>query len=188
MLHLTLASNSNIWLDVAASHHIDPRITSYVRAYPKHLNTFNPDSQGAEKTYACERTWYMADKLLKTDLDLDDQDISIPLLAGTLGEGVARTFRAHTKIFKELPEYNQIVKAPLTTTVPVEISHLWALAGSISHQAVEKDMDPVMDYIARMAKEYQVVSLREMGRRNIELLSHPRLSEWMIDNGQEFFA
>ena len=187
MLHLTLASNAPIWLDVASKDNIDPKITSYVRAYPKHLNTFNPDAQGAEKTYACERTWYMANKLLNTDLDLDDNEVAVPLLAGTLGEGVARTFRAHTKIFKELPEYRQIVKSPLTTIVPTEISHLWALAGSISHQAVSDDMDSVMDYTARLPKEYQVVCLREMGRRNIELLSHPKMAEWQIENGKEFF-
>jgi hypothetical protein len=187
MLHLTMRSDADCWLPIAARYGIDPRITSFVRFMPKYLNNFNPSKQGDDHTFACERTWFFVDKLLKVGLDINCYEAGLPLLAGTVGEGVARAFVGHVKVYQSLPEIAEICANPMGTPVPVEPGHLWAMGGSIAHHISDQNVKPLMDYLERFPKEYQVVTVREMAQRNVEVFSIPRVADWLLKNGVDMF-
>lgn len=187
MVHVTMRSDPDCWLPIAAKHGIDPRITSFVRFMPKYLNNFNPSKQGDDHTFACERTWFFADRLLKAGLDIDDREAGLPLLAGTVGEGVARTFIGHVKVYQSLPDIAEICRNPMTTPVPTEPGHLWAMGGSIAHNVTDTTVKPLMDYLDRFPKEFQVVTVREMAQRNVEVFQIPRVADWLLKNGVDMF-
>jgi hypothetical protein len=189
MTHLTLVSDPDPWLDIATKAQIDPRITSFIRYKPGLLNNFDPLNQGAEKTYACERTWFFANDYIKAGLDLDDREVALPLLAGTVGQGVAREFLGHAKMYSgELPSMADIIRDPKNAKLPTAPGHVWGLCGMLAHNARDSNLDPLMQYMARIPLEFQSISLREMGRRNIELFQHPLLADWMLENGADLFA
>lgn len=174
LAHLELMTDVNQWLDWAYENGIHRFITSYIKFKPGNLYAFSPDH--TDKTYACSRTWEFANRVLEV-AGTDDKDL-LPMLAGVLSEGVAREFVGFTKIDNDLPKISQIVQSPDSVRVPDEPSVLFALTGSISHHADKTNLEPLITYVKRLPKEFQVVALRETVRRRKELVGHPAMQEW----------
>ena len=175
LAHLELITDVNQWLDWAYENGIHRFITSYIKFKPGNLYAFSPDH--TDKTYACSRTWEFANRVLEVT-GADDKDL-LPMLAGVLSEGVAREFVGFTKIDNDLPKISQIVQSPNSVRVPDEPSVLFALTGSISHHADKTNLAPLITYVKRLPKEFQVVALRETVRRNKELVGHPAMQVWV---------
>ena len=150
---------------------------------PSQLYTFTPDH--TDKTYACPRTWAFSDRILKV-AEFSDPTL-LPLLAGTISEGVAREFMGFCKIHENLPKLESILKNPTGITVPDEPSILFALTGSLSHHITEDSTDAVLTYVQRMPIEFQVICIRETIHRNRKLLGHPAVQKWVAQNAMEMF-
>jgi hypothetical protein len=177
LIHLELTLDYKEWLNWFYEFDGDHRISDFIKFKPQSLYTFQPDH--TDKTYACPRTWEFASRLLSvTD---DDDPERLPLLAGTLSEGVAREFITFCKIYDTLPKMSKIQADPLGTPVPQEPSVLYALTGSIAQNAEKENADSLMTYLGRLPLEFQIVSVREIVRRKKELLAHPALQKW-VDN------
>ena len=183
LVHLELVVDVKEWLDWAASHNIDHRITSYINFKPGSLYTFKPDH--TDNTYAAPRTWEFANRVLQVT-EADSPDL-LPMLAGTISEGVAREFMGFCKIFADLPTIPEIMAMPEATRVPVEPSILFALTGSISHNANKENFSTLMVFVARLPVEFQVVCLRETVRRNKSLVAHPAVQKWIAASAAELF-
>lgn len=183
LVHMELVTDAKEWVEWAAKAGVDHRITSYINFKPSSLYTFTPDH--TDKTYASPRTWEFAHRLLQVS-DLEDRNF-LPMLAGTLSEGVAREFLGFCKIHQNLPKLETILANPDTVSVPSEPSILFALTGSLSHHATEETLGRLMQYIKRMPIEFQVVCIRETVHRNRELLRHAALQEWITRNATEWF-
>ena len=184
LVHLELAIDPAEWTDNwAAANGIDHRITDYIRFKPGQLFTFSPDH--TDKTYACLRTWEFANRVLKVT---DDQSPDrLPMLAGTLSEGVAREFMTFMKIYDELPKPAQIVMSPESIAVPKEPSILFALTGSLSQNATRDNFGQLVKFIHRLPVEFQVVTMKETIRRNKSLLTHPAVQKWISDSAASLF-
>lgn len=183
LVHLELVVDHKEWLDWATTHDIDYRITGYINFKPGQLYTFQADH--TDTTYACPRTWEFASRIMAI-VDTSSKEF-LPMLAGAISEGVAREFVTFCKIYKELPTISQIVANPKITTVPGEPSVLYALTGSISHNADAANMAALIEFIERMPIEFQVVCLRELLRRKPELKTHAALRPWIARTANELF-
>lgn len=182
LVHLELVVNHEQWCDWAMKHGIDHWITDYIKFKPGNLYTFSPDH--TDKTYACPRTWEFANRLMPS---FDQKDLILPLLAGTLSEGVAREFITFCKIYESLPKPEDLIKDPHGAKVPDEPSVLFAITGSIAHRTNPDTVSKLMPYIQRLPAEFQVVTLREVIRRDKQMLSHPTVQEWASKNSKAFF-
>lgn len=183
LIHMELVSEMGPWLDWAYENKIDHRITSFIKFKPGNLYTFSPDH--TDVTYACNRTWEFANRLM---LVTDDNDPDrLPLLAGALSEGMAREFTGFCKIDQDLPKIPQIVASPDTIKVPEEPSILFALTGSIGHNASKDNLEQLLKFVKRLPSEFQVVTLRETVRRNKPLREHPAMRDWIKESAQALF-
>lgn len=183
MVHLELVVDTNEWLEWASSNGINHRITSYVRFMPGNLYTFRPDH--TDHTYGCPRTWEFSSRVLSV-VDETSADF-LPMLVGTLGEGLAREFVGFCSIYSNLPKLEDIVKAPESTKVPDEPSIRFALTGSISHNATKENFGSLIRYIKRLPVEFQVICLRETIRRNKAMLSHPAITQWIAESSTALY-
>lgn len=183
MVHLELVVDFKEWIDWANTHDINHKITSYINFTPGKLYTFNADH--TDKTYACPRTWEFASRILNT-ADEGSKDL-LPLLAGALSEGVAREFLGFCRVYESLPTLAQIVLSPDTIKVPGEPSILFALTGSIAHNANMDNFTQLMKFVERLPVEFQVVCLRESVRRNPTLKAHPAVLAWIRKSAAELF-
>jgi hypothetical protein len=185
LAHIELELDHKEWIDWATTYSIDHRITDYIGDRSDNLYTFKPDH--TDKTYACPRTWEFANRLLtKGKLDLDS-DLALPALAGDISEGVAREFIAHCQIYKDLPKMGAIEAGPDKIPVPDEPSVLYALTGTISVNTTDKNIEPVLKYVSRLPKEFQVATLRATVRRNKPLMQHKAVQQWLEKEAIELF-
>lgn len=183
LVHLDLTVDMDQWIDWATEHQIDHRITDFVKFKPDQLYTFRADH--TDHTYACPRTWEFANRLM-TDQDLFDP-IMVPVLSGTISEGVAREFITFCRIYQDLPTIPQIMARPKELVVPEEPSILFALTGTLAHHINTTNATALMQFIDRLPMEFQVVCLRETVRRHRELISHVALQSWIQRWARELF-
>lgn len=183
MVHLELVVDHKEWLVWAADHGINHKITSYINFKPGNLYTFSPDH--TDKTYSCPRTWEFASRILNV-AEEGSKDL-LPMLAGAISEGVAREFLGFCKVYENLPTVAQIVVSPGTIKVPGEPSILFALSGSIAHNATKENFAQLMKFVERIPVEFQVVCLRETLRRNAALKAHPAVLVWISKSAAELF-
>ena len=184
LVHLELVSDVVEFTDWCAANNVDHRISDYVRFKPGNLYSFSPDH--TDHTYACGRTWEFANRILGVTTGLDDPDL-LPMLTGAISEGVAREFIGFCKIYESLPKPREIEMSPETVKVPTEPSILFALTGSISHNANKDNFSQFMKFVNRLPVEFQVVTLRETVRRNISMMGHPAVQKWVNEMGTSLF-
>jgi hypothetical protein len=177
LVHVELQPNTDDWLEWAQSNGVDYRISAYISWKPTCLQMFDPDH--SDKTFACPRTWMMASALIKP-WDTISQTDAI-LLGGTLSEGVAREFAAFTKIFDQLPDPKQIVLSPSTATVPTGPSTLYALSAVIAENTNKETVTPFLEYLERIPKEFQIITVREMARRYPLVETNPKFISKLVE-------
>lgn len=183
LVHLELAVDVEQWIEWATTHDIDHRITSYIKYKPGNLYRFNPDHD--DKTYASPRTWEFCSRIIK-DVEKIERDL-MPLLAGTVSEGVAREFYGYCQIYRQLLTVPQIVADPTGVHVPSEPDVLYALTGTIAHNATEGNIANLMQFVQRVPVEFQVTCLREIVRRKKPLLQNKAVQDWVTRNATELF-
>ena len=182
MVHLKLNADSQVWVDWAVTHGIDYRITSFINFKPSLLYNFDPDH--SDMTYASPRTWEFANRLIK-DVSSLKPFTYLPLLSGTVGEGPARELLAFCRIHDQLPKMSEIKARPEEVPVSQEPSILYALSGALASHADKNNIEGLMKFINRMPPEFQVVTLREMIKRNREILDLPAIQQWASKNAKE---
>lgn len=183
MAHLELVVDPEEFTNWASSNGIDHRISDYIKFKPGQVYTFKPDH--TDKTYACPRTWEFASRVMK--VTEDTPKMRLPMLAATLSEGVAREFVTFCKIYDDLPKLAQIISTPEAVRVPQEPSILFALTGSLAHNATTDNFGAVMKFIQRMPVEFQVVTMRETIRRNKSMMSHAAVQKWISDSAVKLY-
>jgi len=183
LLHLELIVDPGEWTDWAAASGLDHRISDFIKFKPGQLFTFTPDH--TDKTYACPRTWEFANRILKITEDASAD--RLPLLAGTISEGVAREFIGFCKIYQELPKTAEIMASPDSVAVPTEPSILYALTGSLSHNMSTDNCTQLLKYVSRIPVEFQVVCLRETVKRNKPILTNPAIQKWISESAATLF-
>ena len=183
MLHLEVVVDVQEWLDWAAANLKNHSIPDYVKFKPGNIYTFSADH--TDDTYACPRTYEFADRLVTTE-GMGSQDI-LPLLAGTLSEGIAREYIQFCKIYDRLLKPEQIAADPMGVTVPSEPSILWALTGSISHNITEANAKPMVTFISRMSHEMQMITMREVVRKHKHLKKNQYVAKWVAESSMALF-
>lgn len=184
LVHLELIADAKEWDEWAVANGINHHITSYIKFKPPQLHTFSPDH--TDTNYACPRTWEFTSRILK-ELEDDPHNDLLPLLSGTLGEGVAREFLTYRKIYKTLLKPEQIIANPTGVKVPEEPSILFALTGSIADNMNSSNGDALMEFVKRLPVEFQVVCIREVVRRNKKMLAHRSLQKWREESAATLF-
>lgn len=183
MAHIELVVDSQEWTEWAAENDVDHRISDYIKFKPGQLYTFSPDH--TDKTYACPRTWEFANRVMKVTQDAPE--LRLRMLSSTLSEGVAREFITFCKIYDDLPKPQQIISMPEAIPVPREPSILFALTGTIAHNANPDNFGQLMKFIQRLPVEFQVVSMRETIRRNKTMMSHSAVQKWVSESAASLF-
>jgi len=171
LVHMELHVDHKDWLEWAQSNDIDYRITAYINFRPSCLQKFDPDH--SDRTFACPRTWEFTSRLISL-WDGEIPSSKINLLAGTLSEGVAREFVNFSKVFLDLPTVSSIASNPSVAHLPEEPSTLYAMSAVLADNITQDTVTPFLEYVDRMPKEFQIITIREMSRRYPEIETSPR--------------
>jgi hypothetical protein len=179
LAHIHLSKDtSKEWLDWATKNHIDYRITAFINYRPDALNKFKPDH--TEYTFPCQRTWEFASRLIVNDASLTKQHM--PLIAGVIGQGMAYEFIGFTEVFNQLPSIQDILSNPTGTTVPTDISSIFATAGLLANHANNANAQPIMTYASRLPNEFTMLAMMDACARNPKFAYNEFVQEWVRNN------
>ena len=184
LIHIELDCNDyKAWLLWAAENQIDYRIQAFINFRPEYLNQFDPNHH--DSTFACQRTWAFLSNLIKKYDPLPPE--KLPLLAGTVSEGMAREFLGFCDNFKDLVPIPEVIAHPDTAKVPEEPSAMYAMAGCIGNHLTVQNGTALMQYMGRLHIEHQVAALQMALRRDRTLTASPAVQAWISKNANRLF-
>lgn len=181
LCHISVKSDFASWIGWAEIFGIDHRIRSYLNFSKKSLNTFNREETD-EPTYACERTWEKVHNVITHSRFKVRNKLSLHKLAGVIGQGKAREFLGYLKIFPDLPKIEEIKAAPNTTPVPERPDTLYAMTGQLAGEASYDNIDSLVTYLERFPKEFQVLGLKEIIKKDPGFTTTDAISTWITEN------
>lgn len=183
LIHLYIHVNPDKQIKYAAENNWDHRVVSFMAFRPDLIHNFNPDSE--DDTFSCPRTLEFLSKLVKK---VDKVDLStLPLFAGTVGQGVAHDFVSFCEYYEDLPTKEEIVKNPEGVKLSEDSPGIaWAASGLVAHNINEKNAKPFLTFLRRLHPDMQIVAMRQATTRCPELTYNEHFIDWASENAEEF--
>ena len=157
LIHFELEADKKDWIDWALQNDIDNRIIAFIEYQPSKLHSFKPDHQ--DKTFASPRTWEFASRLIKNE-DVTDSDL--PLISGTISEGVAVEFIKFCDVYQKLPKINEILIEPENYNIPTDMGVKYATIIHLMEHTNGSNIGNVTKYINRFSPEFQVIYYKNL--------------------------
>jgi hypothetical protein len=184
LINLSVAPDMAHWLKWAQAGNIRSLITSYLEWKPDAFYTF--DAKNPDQPFACPRSWTFVNKLL--DVWNGNPVGKLAPIAGCVN-AIAHEFIAFAAMRKDLPKKSEVLANP--SGAPVPGSHnpgpLFALSGAVGDWFTVDNADKMMVYIERMPAAFQIVTMRNITRRNgMAVLGQKDVSAWMKKNAADF--
>lgn len=176
LIHLQIRADLDDFIEYAYSKNFSTYIINFLQFKPDALYTFKPDHD--DVTYACNRTWEFADKILKVNSDFKDPLLRT-ILSGTISSGIAAEFIGFCTL--KIPHVSDILKSPETFEIPKEPSITFALLGHLYEHTTKANFDDIYKYVHRMGREFQFIYIKSIVKRKPEFRDHPVVENWITE-------
>lgn len=164
------------WITWAFENNVKPEVISFLRFRPNLLNDFKSENE----VNPTPRSWAEG---VSADLGVVDHKLEYEVIKGSVGEGAATEFLAYIKIFRNLPDLDEVLKKPEKASVPKDPATQYALIGALVHRTNETLIDPITRYIRRMPKEFQVYYMKDASKKCPEIKDTSAFVDWAIKEG-----
>src|SRR3954447_4944393 len=157
-VHLDLEVSHDDWHDWAVQANVAPEVRSFLRYRPALLFAFDPSTNA--RSFPTPRSWEFVSQVLPHT----PTELLHPVVAGCVGEGPAAEFVGFVRIYKDLPDPDQVLASPGTTSVPREPAVLYALCGALverCRKVSQKVLTAFVQYTGRMPDEFGVLAMRD---------------------------
>lgn len=179
-LHLDVDVSNDDWQSWAAQAGVAAEVRSFLRFRPALLHQF-PDASA--RSFPCPRSWEFVGRIVSAAR----ADMLHPVVAGCVGDGAATEFVAFVQVWRSLPDIDQILTSPTSTTVPTEPAVCYALCGAVAERcrkASPDQLSAVAQYVGRLPKEYQIVAMRDCIAANKQIIQRPEGAAWVKANAK----
>jgi len=154
-------------------NNVPPVIRAFAKFRPAALESFDPQLE----VNCTPRSMVMASEVI----DAPDA-LMYELLAGTVGEGVAAELRGFTKIWKELPTIEDIMKSPGTLSVPEKPDVRFGVSTMLSASATADNFGKILKYMLRMPSEFTAAFVKDALRTDPEISSTKEFEQFLKDH------
>ena len=182
--HLDMEVSKDDWQEWAVLNGVAPEVRAFINFRPDKLHSFRPDS--GDRAFASPRSWEKMSKILSAGLP----DALLPeAAAGCVGTGPAAEFIGFVRTYRDLPDIDEVLANPSTTSVPEEPSVVYALCGALSER-LRNDNSLAGNYAiyaARMGAAYATVAFTDGFAICPGMMRDPAAMEWCKDHRELFF-
>jgi hypothetical protein len=187
---VNLDVNNDDWCEWAIGANIHESVIAFLRFRPGLLNEFEQGNKTKEAkgkarnmreatAFATPRTWQIMSEFVTDGIE---PEIEYETYIGIIGEAAAAEFVGFQKYYRSLPNLDQVLMNPKTSKVPTEPATLYALATGLAARATLDNMERVVQYIERVPKEFQVLTIRDCTLRNQDLAFTKAFNNWSVQN------
>jgi hypothetical protein len=114
-------------------------------------------------------------------------DAEFESFKGAVGEGAAAEFVGFMRIWRKLPNIDNLLLNPTAGDVPTDPATLYAIAGSIAERATEGNFERVCTYSERMPPEFSVLTISYACRKNPDLANTQAFIKWSLKHQDVLF-
>ena len=176
-VHLNMEVDTQDWIEWAYSQKIDESIIAYINYKPNNL--FNFDAKSYKKSFATPRSWSYVDQIIKTNID---KTILNEVIAGAIGEALAIDYLSFSKVFKKLPNIDDIFDGN-SQEYSDEVDVLYALCSVLTTQLIAsptpKRVENLLKYSLKLQPEFSVMLIQDLQRQNVPLDYSDIFEQWV---------
>ena len=167
-IHQEMKVDFPSWLEWAVNNRVHKDVVGYLSFAKQDLYDF--DAKSASRAFATPRSWTFVSQFLD---DASDDDTTMNLIAGTVGEGLAVKFMAHRKVASRMPNPADILSGKVKDLQVKEVSAMYSLVismcyelkGAIENKVEDKKFHEMADnFLGYMMKNFET-ELTVMGAR-----------------------
>ena len=167
-IHQEMKVDFASWQEWAVNNKIHKDVVGYLSFAKQDLYDF--DAKSSSRAFATPRSWTFVSELLAEG---DDDDTTMNLIAGTVGEGLAVKFMAHRKVAGRMPNPADILSGKVKDLNVKEVSAMYSLVISMCYElkaAVETKVEDKKfhemadNFLGYMMKNFET-ELTVMGAR-----------------------
>jgi hypothetical protein len=180
-VHLDLEVSNEDWQQWAVTQRIAPEVRAFLQYRPALLSQFEAATN--PRAFPTPRSWqFVADVLAKTP-----EHLLHPVVAGCVGEGPAAEFLGFLRLYRELPDLDQVLAKPDTSPVPREPAVLYALVGALIERCRNAvcPLSNFVTYVLRLPDEFTMLALNHAQTVNSKLMALPKVQQWIIQARQK---
>lgn len=164
----------------AMDHNVAPEVISFIRFRPGLLHDYDPQRD----SNPTPRAWVEG---VSDVIGTVASDAEFECFKGAVGEGAAAEFVGFVRIWRKLPNPDNILLNPDKAEVPSDPATLYALSGALAQRITENNMDRAVTYAERMPPEFSVLSISYACRRNADLANTAAFTKWAIKHQNVLF-
>lgn len=180
LVTLTLGLDVEGWISHALTNDFDMRVVGWITQFPDKLHMFDPNHN--DVTFPCPRTYEFLSDIIKPMTTIPDW--KLPLVAGTVGKGVAIEFTNFINIFEKLPKIETILANPDTCQCygHDEPNLNYAISATLVSHMNEDSAEAIITYMKRMPKQFEVIILKQSLKKNPAIKKMSFFMGWVKEN------
>ena len=176
MVHLLLEAKYDDFKNWAILNDIHSYVLGFLGFRPDLLSSEVPNSSETNPAFCTPRAWSMLSRVLKNQKDVN---MISPIIYGTVGYGAAIEFISFIKIYKTLPNIDDILKGTCDM-VPKEPSALYALCSALleKYQNCNQAVN-IFAYSKKLPIEFAVMLIKDLIVKDEEISTLSEFDEWI---------
>lgn len=178
MTRVTLEPSIECWTKWAMANDVKPEVIAFIRFRPELLSTYDPNKE----INATPRAWVEG---VSATIGLLPAKLELPVFSGDVGEGPAAEILSFLRVYRELPDLNEILKNPKKATVPREPATLYALCGALVNLVTIKNFGAAIIYMKRLPPEFMVMFIRDAIAKDDAVAGTKEFIEWASNEGAD---
>ena len=193
--------DADSWGAWAIENDIAPEVIAWVKGNPHCLESYTDPAQkdneyifhptrAGQTAFVTPRSLEKASHIAKKR-DVLGHATTISLLAGTIGDKAARDMESFFTVVDKLPTWESIVADPTGAKLPGPTDTIakCLIVFSALSRVDAKSIDPWIDYVQRMDKEWQALfaksGIKSESKQKI-LTNNAKFKKWAVDNQWAF--
>jgi hypothetical protein len=188
---INLDVDATSWAVWAEKKQLHPMAIAFAKKMPG--SVFSPAVPVSDGPFPTARSYtaaaqYLAIKAGKDSkgnlrMELPSDPITQQVVAGSVGEGAAAHMFAFFKLHDQLPDIDDVIKAPDKAKCPLALDAGYAAVQLCLHYAKPENVDPIWQYVERLAKELQVSAAVSLCLQSGgTLINSKALGSWVAKN------
>lgn len=113
--------------------------------------------------------------------------LELDAYTGAAGNAFATEYTAFLRLFRNLPDIDQVILNPKGAAVPEEPGVLYAISGALAHRMTEATVAPITQYLERLPAEIAVCTMKDAVTRKVDLTKTKAFITWASKTGNQLF-
>lgn len=172
--HFEVEADLAAWADWALANGVAPEVVAFVKFRPALLHVM---PKGEENAFPTPRAWAKVAKMVDKP-----NVVRQHIVASLVGDGPSAEFEGFLRVFRHLPDIQQILADPMKAKLPPsnEPAAIWATCGAIAKLATRANFANVLKYASRLPNEFAVMTGLDAVKRDPSLKTAPGYAQWAV--------